>query len=179
MSQYLSVDEYKGTVSEARLHSVRNLAAEAAARLTAARLPTDTVIETRVIQRPVLIPRNILGVRVGDRQEMRPHNEDVLAGWRLRSYGKIMGDDGSEWYQWTDICILAENGLLYTGQHQREERRHGQGVSVTDKISASPLAASHQVFNLERSTTDGSPHVAGGFCDSIVESINDLLKKIP
>ena len=137
----------------------------------------DTVLQKRVVQRPVAVPRKVFGVRVGDRQEMRPQTEPVLQGWRLRNYNQIMDDDGREWYQWTDICVLAEDGVLYTGKHKREERRHGHYTSVTDEIDASPIAPTNDVSGLERSSIDGSPHAPGAFCDSIAGSINEVLSR--
>ena len=175
---HLSIDEYKQTVHEGALKSARKLAADAASRLRTARVPMDTVLVKRVVQRPVAIPRKILGVRVGDRREMHPHTEPVLQGWKLRNYGQTMGDDGSEWYQWTDICVVAEDGVLYKGQHRREEHRHGRYTRVTDEISASPIATTNDVFSLERNATDGSPYTPGAFCESIADSIETLLTRM-
>jgi hypothetical protein len=48
---------------------------------------------------------------------------------------------------------------------------------VSDEISASPITAPHEVISLECSSNDGSPLAQGGFCDSIAQSINDLIRR--
>jgi hypothetical protein len=137
-------------------------------------LPVDTVLKSTVVQRPVAVPRKVLGLRVADRSEMRSHTEPVLQGWRLRDYRQIMGDDGTEWYQWTDICVLGEDGVLYKGRHECEQRGH---QPMTDTISTSPITAPDEVVGLERRENEQGRPQEGGFCDSIVERLNDLLRR--
>lgn len=96
-------------------------------------------------------PRKFLGI------SLRPTVEVVrvpdLVGWWLVDQVSVMGTaaDG-EWYQWSDLVILAQDGQLVRGRREREQK---SPQPVSEKTTFWPFRES-DFYEVDRRRDEGN-----------------------
>ncbi|MFC3965650.1 hypothetical protein [Nocardia jiangsuensis] len=123
------MDEYARTVSADRLDEITRLAATVA---------------------PVLLQRGVpFDVTLPDGGPL---------GWYLRSYRVMRGTEreGKTTWEWTDISVLGQDGILYTARREDEMQTFTTyQVGRDELVATGRLGTTDAVFSLERNRMNG------------------------
>lgn len=145
----LSMDEYDRTVSADRLAEITHLAATVAPVLLQRGVPFD-----------VTLP------------------EGGPLGWYLRSYRIIRGTEreGKDTWEWSDISVLGQDGILYTARREDEMQTFTTyHVGRDELLSLGRVSTTGAVSSLER---DRSHHQSVCDCTEFGRTLLDDLHQL-
>ena len=170
MTRPITREEYVRSFTPGAIDDFRSRCRQAASALNSIGRRTDHNL--RVEELRIEIPRTFLGFRL--QPEVRVEQVTALAGWRLAERDTLLGQDGDEWYKWTTICVLGQDGELYKVVHEVEEFRGARRKDEmrTERYGESGLDLWDRVVVLNEHS---SPSYWGPFPQALGKALDKLL----